>query len=241
MSWTLALDTATPTTVAGALGRSPDAAAGARETPAPGARPDHTRRLLPLARRALAEAGGALEAVDRIVVGLGPGTFTGIRVGVSSARALGLGLGTEVVGTPTPAALAAAALGDRPGGAPSPGAAPVLVVQDARRRELFLTLAGPGDLRDGGAGLLPAAVPIADLEAALAALPVRPGLAVGDGAATHRDALVAAGVPVPEDPSAHEVDGVVLAGLGRRVAARGPQAVRPVYVRGADAIPTAQR
>ncbi len=84
-------------------------------------------------------------------------------------------------------------------------------------------------------------MPITDLAGALAALPVRPAVAVGDGAVVHRNALRAAGIAVPEDPAAHEVDGVVLAGLGRRVALAGPQAVRPVYVRGADAIPTAQR
>ncbi|WP_320669860.1 tRNA (adenosine(37)-N6)-threonylcarbamoyltransferase complex dimerization subunit type 1 TsaB [Patulibacter defluvii] len=223
--WTLALDTATPATVAAAIAPGPDGATAARHEPPPaGQRPAHTARLLALADEVLAETGGGLDRLGRIVVGLGPGTFTGIRVGVATARSLALATGTPLVGLPTPVALVAAA-------ADLAGEGPVLAVQDARRRELFLTLG------DGA----PFVVPVADLAAALAALPERPAVAVGDGAPVHRAALEAAGIAVPDDPRRHAVDGLALARAGAAIAVTAPADVRPVYVRGADAIPTSRR
>ena len=263
--WTLALDTATPATVAAALG--PDGAASARSVaPRPGERPAHTRLLLALVDEVLTATGGTVAGVERIVVGLGPGTFTGIRVGVATARALALAHGARVVGVPTPWALAGAA---RSGGDPR---RPVLVVQDARRRELFLTLfadggparsdggqAGAGSRGPGGSpgrggdaadpalagGPAPVTVPQADLAAALDRLDERPVAAVGDGAVAFAAVLRDAGIVVPEDPSAHAVDGLALlrAAAGRPGVdpVATPDAVRPVYVRDADAVPTADR
>lgn len=224
--WILALDTATPATVAAAIG--PDGRTAARhEAPPAGARPAHTARLLALAGEALAETGGSPATIERVVVGLGPGTFTGIRVGVATARSLALATGAAIVGLPTPAALVAAATA--PGGPAAGGR--VLVVQDARRRELFLTL-------DGDA---PRVIPAADLDAALTALSAAPAVAVGDGAIAHRDQLEAAGIEVPADPRWHAVDGLALARSGAAMPVGSPADVRPVYVRGADAIPTSQR
>ena len=244
--WTLALDTATPATVAAAVrpGAGDDAATAARlAVPGPGERPGHTRLLLGLAEEVLRETGGGWDDVGRIVVGLGPGTFTGIRVGVATARALALGASAELVGVPTPWALAEAAGG--------PGAAhegvPVLVVQDARRRELFLTLVpgrGPGARDPIGATdgpPRPYAVPRADLAAALRDLPTPPAVAVGDGALQTADELRAAGVAVPEDPAAHHVDGLALVRAAHGTPVVAPQELRPVYVRDADAVPTAER
>lgn len=202
--------------------------------PGPGERPGHTRLLLPLAAEALAATGGAVDRVDRLVVGLGPGTFTGIRVGVATGRALALATGAGAVGVPTPAALAHAA--QAPGG-PAAGA-PVLVVQDARRRELFLTVVRPGD---DPRALEPFTVPQDGVAEALAALAVRPAAAVGDGALLRAQAIADAGVPVPDDPRWHAVDGLALARVAAAIPAADAAAVLPVYVRGADAIPTALR
>lgn len=235
--WTLGLDTATPATVAAA--RAPDGRTAARiDVPAAGDRPGHTRLLLGLSEQVLAGTGGGWPQVDRIVVGLGPGTFTGIRVGVATGRALALTHGAHAVGVPTPAALAEAVGG--PGG--EHGGAAVLVVQDARRRELFLTAFGAGLPAD--APVVPWTVPQATLAEALAALDPLPAVAVGDGALAFADVLRAAGIAVPEDPAAHAVDGLALIRAADR-RAQNPLAaadlVRPLYVRDADAVPTADR
>lgn len=237
--WTLALDTATPATVAAAVAPTgPDGSGGARaariETPAEGARPDHTRRLLPLAEDVLAETGGDWSAVTRIVVGLGPGTFTGIRVGVATARAAALASGAAIVGVPTSAALAAAA---RDAGADGS----IVVAQDARRKEYFVTVVGPGDVAEQVATLAPFTCAQADLVTTVAALDPRPSVAVGDGAQAWRADLEALGVHVPEDPAAHRVDGAALVAVASRTTPAAAADVRPVYVRAPDAIPTAER
>lgn len=230
----LGLDTATPATVAGALG--PDGRTARRiAVPAAGERPGHTRLLLGLAEECLAELGAGWGDVGRLVLGLGPGTFTGIRVGVATGRSVALATGAELVGVETPAALAQAAGG--PGG-PWAGR-PVLVVQDARRRELFVSLHGAGAEHVGLAH--PWTVPQDGLAAAVAALPVVPAVAVGDGAAPRADELAGAGVETPADARHHEVDGVALVHAGAGIAPVEPEALRPVYVRDADAVPTAER
>ena len=90
----------------------------------------HAERLVPLARAALAEAGRTFADLDAVVVGLGPGPFTGLRVGIATAAALGDGLGIPVHGVPSHDAMARAT------GATAPD---LLVVTDARRREVYLS------------------------------------------------------------------------------------------------------
>ena len=120
-SLVLALDTATPTLVAG-MARRTD---GGVEVLAEQAVPSGTRHaelLTPAIRAALSGAGIGLPDVDAVVVGLGPGPFTGLRVGVVTAAALGDALGLPVVGV-----CSLDAVGD---GART-------VVTDARRREVY--------------------------------------------------------------------------------------------------------
>lgn len=105
----------------------------------------HSERLLPMVRRALAEAGWTLAQVDGIAFGAGPGSFTGLRIGCGVAQGLALALDVPVVAVPT---LEAVAL--------QSGLPRVLCCLDARMREVYVAAYA----RDGDAlrTLLPAAV-----------------------------------------------------------------------------------
>ena len=218
----LAVDTATPDTVAG-LAVPGRPVAERRHRPGPGERPGHATQLLPLARELLGEAGLAFPDVDRIGVGIGPGTFTGLRIGVATARALAQGTGAELVAVSTLEALALAALD---------GGGPVMACLDARRGEAFAAAwSAPG-----ARVLAPRAVPPQGLPGLLEA---HPGAwrCVGDGSIRFRDVLEAAGAQVPQDGSAlHRVSATALCRLAGEAAASGPD-VRPDYVREPDAVP----
>jgi tRNA threonylcarbamoyladenosine biosynthesis protein TsaB len=219
----LALDTATPATVVGVATPDGTLLAQGRHDPAPGERPGHTTQLLPLAHAALIEAGAAWSDITRIGAGVGPGTFTGIRIGVATARALAQGLDAETVALST---LRALALGTETGG-------PILAILDARRGEAILAAY---DAR--GTEILP---PSAWKPERLATIPtLAPGFwqAVGDGAVRFRAELEAVGVAVaPDDAPSHRVS----AGPLCRLAAEAPPVPRdglvPEYVRAPDAVP----
>ena len=66
----------------------------------------HTERLLPLIDRALRDAGITLSHVDGLAVAVGPGSFTGLRIGISTAKGLAIGAGKPLVGVPTLEAMA---------------------------------------------------------------------------------------------------------------------------------------
>ena len=84
----------------------------------------HAEALVPLLDRVVSQVDGGFDSIARVVVTTGPGSFTGIRVGVAGARAVGLARGIEVVGISTLAAFAAPLLGS--------GGARVASVIDAR-------------------------------------------------------------------------------------------------------------
>lgn len=109
--------------------------------------PAHTQRLLPFVHEVLTEAGAELGDLDAVVCGLGPGAYTGMRIGVATSRALAQATGLPLGGAPTLAAVALAlAAGTEPGagaffGAPGgvaakPGA-PLVALLDGKRREVF--------------------------------------------------------------------------------------------------------
>jgi tRNA threonylcarbamoyladenosine biosynthesis protein TsaB len=96
----------------------------------------HAERLFPLIAEVMGAAGLAFADLDRIAVTAGPGTFTGVRVGVSAARALALAAGKPVVAATSLAVMALGA-GERLGGAIPQGRRLVVAV-DARRGALYV-------------------------------------------------------------------------------------------------------
>ncbi|GAA2004313.1 tRNA (adenosine(37)-N6)-threonylcarbamoyltransferase complex dimerization subunit type 1 TsaB [Nakamurella flavida] len=149
----LALDTSTPLVTAGVVRLSPGQGAVLLAEHSVDNAFAHAERLMPLVRAALTEAGAGLPDLDAVVVGLGPGPFTGLRVGIATAAALGDGLDIAVHGVPSHDGTAAAA---RAAGWSGGG---LLVATDARRREVYASAFDASGVRTGGPAVLaPAAV-----------------------------------------------------------------------------------
>jgi tRNA threonylcarbamoyladenosine biosynthesis protein TsaB len=188
-------------------------------------RPRHSAALLGEIA-ATAERAGGWEAVDRIGVGVGPGSFTGLRIGVATARALAQALELPLVPVESLAVLAAG-VGERR----ESSGQPRLPLIDARRGELFAALHdGSGERLWGPEVLAPAGVceRIAKLD--------RKPLAVGDGSLRFRDELMAAGAEVPDDrDGVHRVAARVLCRMAEGAAPSPPGAVEPLYLRPPDA------
>lgn len=233
----LAFDTATPATTV-ALRLADGEIRARRHEPAAGERPGHVTELLPLALALLAEADLTLRQLDRIAVGVGPGTFTGLRIGVATARALAQANGLPLVGVSTLQSLAAGAVAE----AQRADTAAILAVLDARRGEAFAaawTPPRPSAERADGEGpaplLAPAALTPQALAEAVAGLPATT-VAVGDGAIRFRNVLEAAGAVIPADDStAHRVDAAVHARLAAGMEPDALDAVLPAYLRLPDA------
>jgi tRNA threonylcarbamoyladenosine biosynthesis protein TsaB len=172
-------------------------------------------------RRALDAVGADYADVRRIGVGVGPGTFTGLRIGVATARALAQATGAEVAAVSTLEALAAAAATDRA----------VLAVLDARRGEAYAAAFHDGERLLGPLAIAP------DGLAALADPRRAPWLAVGDGAVRFRDRLEpAAEVPADASPL-HGASALAVCRLAREARPVDRDALLPEYVRQPDAVP----
>jgi tRNA threonylcarbamoyladenosine biosynthesis protein TsaB len=163
-------------------------------------------RLLEDVHVLLDEADAEPTELNGIVVGTGPGSFTGLRMGLAAARALALALDVQVGGVPTLDALAAGA----------PGALPVI---DARRKEVFTVVDGE---------------PVAIAPDRLGNAVLQGRVGVGDGAVRYREVLEAAGAEVPPDGSPLHVPHARL--HARIVERFEPaELVEPIYVRRPDA------
>jgi tRNA threonylcarbamoyladenosine biosynthesis protein TsaB len=235
----LAFDTATPATTV-ALSGVGDVVFTARHDPLPGERPGHATRLLPLVARIMQRAGIGWEGVDRIAVGVGPGTFTGLRIGIATARALARARSAPLIGVSTLQSLALARprTDDVPAGLDA-----VLAVLDARRGEVFAAGWRMDEAAEFDHALLP---PRALAPEALADLvtPLGPAtLAIGDGAIAFREVLERSGSFIPEDDSPlHKVTATNHCRLADRLEGCVPDEVRPDYLRAPDAeIAAAQR
>lgn len=106
---TVALDTSTSSSSAAVM--VDGEVREARIDLAHAARPGHSRDLMALLDGLLAEAGVGYPGIDAVAVGLGPGTFTGIRIGISNAIGLSIATGAKLVGVSSLRALTAAEIG----------------------------------------------------------------------------------------------------------------------------------
>jgi len=134
-----------------------------------GERTSRAQTLLEDVDALLRQGGAHPRDLDALAVGIGPGSFTGVRIGLAVARGLALALDVQGAGVPTLDALAAGA----------PGATPVI---DARRREVFTLLGGEP------AVLAPSVLPVEEGT-----------LYVGDGARRYRGEIESRGGLVPRD------------------------------------------
>jgi tRNA threonylcarbamoyladenosine biosynthesis protein TsaB len=142
----LAIDTALDACAAGIL--DTDAAALiAQESQA--MKRGHAEALMPLIGRVMKASGVGFAGLDRIAVTTGPGSFTGLRVGLSAARGIALASGKPVVGLTTLAAFAAPVV-DRNAGRP------VISAIDARHDHVYFQVVSG----DGGALILPRVAPV---------------------------------------------------------------------------------
>lgn len=210
----------------------------ARDDPYDGEHPGHATRLLAMTSELLERAGVAFGALDRVAVGVGPGRFTGLRVGVATARGLAQSLSLELVGVSSLRALAAGAAARE-----TPSGDALLAVIDARRGEVFAAAYATAASRLAGEVAFARALAPADLESIAPAAEERGiargrgWLAVGDGAVLYRDALERGGVRVAsEDSPLHLLDPVAICELGERApAAPSLEDVVPDYRRAPDA------
>ncbi len=229
----LALDTATRATAVALRELPGELELERRDDPVGGARPGHARRLLELTVELLEESGEGWEQIDRIAVGTGPGTFTGLRIGIATARGLARAREIDLVGVSTLESLAlgaqVAAAGlelDR-----------VYAVLDARRGEVFAASweRHRGDPAAARSLSAPVAIAPERLAAELAELG-HSVLAIGDGAIEFRQALERSGAVVPEDGSGlHRVSAINHCRLAVGLAVPAPVEVRPAYLRLPDA------
>jgi tRNA threonylcarbamoyl adenosine modification protein YeaZ len=182
----------------------------------------HAEALIPLLARLLDEARMLLRNFDRVVVTTGPGSFTGLRVGISAARGIALAAGKPAVGLSTLLAYAAPHLADDE-------TIPVVAAIDARHQHVYLQVFGPG----GRTVIAPRLAPLSEAVRAAAEAPAR---LVGSAAQAIADGLAAAGaVPVIVDARGAP-DITWVARMGAAVP-EGQSPPKPQYLRAPDAQP----
>jgi tRNA threonylcarbamoyladenosine biosynthesis protein TsaB len=189
----------------------------------------HSRTLMPIVEHILKNTGLTVQDCDAIAVAAGPGSFTGIRIGVAAAKGLAFGADKPAVGVSTLAAMARnVAFAD----------GLIVCAMDARRNQIYNALFAA----KGGAltRLTPdRAIALASLAAELKNDP-RPKTVVGDGARMCLDFLTEAGIPcrlappqlVMQNAASVALEAEALAAAGKLVTA---QALEPVYLRPAQA------
>jgi tRNA threonylcarbamoyladenosine biosynthesis protein TsaB len=179
----------------------------------------HAEALLPMVER-VAEQGGGFAGLDRVAVTVGPGSYTGLRVGIAAARAIGLAVGCPVIGVTTLSALLAG-----------------LIRADERR-----LLAAAIDARHGqvyfqavtsaGQSLVPPT--LLTLREAARQIGAGPATLIGSGAPALAAELAGIDVSVGGAPDAPDIAWVARLGL---IADPAQALPKPLYLRGPDAQP----
>jgi tRNA threonylcarbamoyladenosine biosynthesis protein TsaB len=219
----LGVDTATPDAVVG-VSVDGEPVQEAQVPPGEDGRPNHAQVLLPEIDRSV-EAAGGWDRIERIAVGIGPGSFTGLRIGISTVRALAQARDVPLAPVGSLAALARGI--SRGDGEEGRAALPVI---DARRGEVFAAL-----FDDGDQVWESFVAPPGELAGRLRRLG-QACLAAGDGALRFAAELEAAGATVapPDDPIHHLAARDVCA-AGETGSAAPPDQVQPLYLRPPDA------
>jgi tRNA threonylcarbamoyl adenosine modification protein YeaZ len=175
----------------------------------------HAEHLMDVVDRALAEADIALASVERVVVTVGPGSFTGIRIGVAAARGFALSLNIPAIGVTTLEVMAAAAREMNPGKS-------VLAAIDAKREEIYLqSFDVDGQPLDEARAVT--------IDEARAISDAFDGVVTGSAVARLRDA------PPAVRPDAFSIATVARLGAVKPVSEKP----KPLYLRGPDARPQA--
>lgn len=182
----------------------------------------HAERVVPMIDEALAEAGWGRSSLDVIACGIGPGSFTGVRVALATGKGIAFALGRPIVGVGSLRAMVGG-LDPRPGDL-------VVPLLDARKGEVFYAVYAPG----GDEQVAPAHVARADVAGLLAPHLARGAVVVGE---------VAAELPIVEDrvrrgPTTDLPDATIVARLAEARARAGDfddlDALEPSYVRPPD-------
>ena len=191
----------------------------------------HRRTLMPIVEHILKNTGLTMADMDAVAVAAGPGSFTGIRIGVAAAKGLAFGADKPTIGVSTLAAMARSV-------AFSDGL--VICAMDARRNQIYIALF---EAKDGQLTRLTddRAIALADLAEELRTDP-RPMTVVGDGAKLCHTFLTEAGIScrmapphlVMQNATGVALEAESMAAAGKTVSA---QALEPVYLRPAQADP----
>jgi tRNA threonylcarbamoyladenosine biosynthesis protein TsaB len=186
----------------------------------------HAERLVPMIDEVMGRAGATFADLDRLAVTVGPGTFTGTRIGIAAARGLALATGAEVVGASSLAVMAEVAARDLGARADDRD---MVVAVDARRGEVYVQLFGASGRTASSPMLLP-------VEEAARLGGGGPLLVVGSGAASVAAAAERAGRPATAHLAGLLPSAVALARMAADLApAEGP--LQPLYLRPPDAKP----
>ena len=185
----------------------------------------HSRTLMPIVESILKNTNLSMKDIDAVAVAVGPGSFTGIRIGVAAAKGLAFAVDKPTIGVSTLAAMARnVAFCD----------GPIICAMDARRQQVYNALF---EAKDGKLKRLTEdrAIALADLLEEIKGDP-RPKMVVGDGGRLCCDYLTANGLPcrlapaqlVMQNAMSVALEAELLAAAGKLVSA---QALEPVYLR----------
>ena len=185
----------------------------------------HAEALLPLVDRVVSQTDGQFSSLGRVAVTIGPGSYTGLRVGIAAARAIGLATDVPVVGVTTLSALIAAFV-------QNDKRRLLAAAIDARHGQVYFQLVAPG----GRTVIPPSLMGIRDAVRLIGSGPVT---VIGSGAPAVVAEALAVGVDAlaPPVPAAPEITWVARLGLAADPAQALP---KPLYLRGPDARPQDQ-